>query len=789
MTQTNRATGNLLRGASVAALMATFMAPAIAQETGGRTASGASATAPSVTQQQGQRARASQGQPATTTQAETQAAANEIQLDQISVTATRQPTQVLDIPGTVTVISRETIDQNQVNNNQELVRYQPGITVDRLTTGTDPWGNLGGFTIRGVGGNRVQMQVDGSRIQERITDGNRNFTDMPTLKAVEIVRGPGSVLWGADALGGIVAFRTLDPDDLLLGKGKPWAGRVEASFDSFDNSFSKTAMFAAQFNPQWQGLVVVNQKTYNEGKLGRARADGGFWGCPRVPDAIRCNELNPLDGTTWNMLSKLVFRPTADHEFKLTGEMFSSDNTVFQMYDYGRQTTGAYNGEYNRNQEQSRYRIAFSHDWKVNAPFLDNVRWNVSYSPQKRALDSWRHQINTSRQYVITNDILDYKEDFLQGDIQLSSHFDLLGARHNLTYGFQGDYTTTDYFRESNVYNRTRNTTTVTRAGGFNFANSDTWRADFYLQDEIRMFGDRLIVTPGVRWANYNINPRPNSDYVVARGREPRELESSKVIPQIGAIFKLNDTFSIYGRYAEGFKMPTAQQLYSSLPSATTLIIPNPDLKPESVKSYEGGLRGKFEKGWFSIGAFKADYTDFIQSFYMIAPNTYTYRNLSSVKLWGIEATAEYMFNENWAVNGALSYQHGKQQYEAGDRYVPYDGASPFNGTVGLKWMKPEWGLEAELRSIMAQGVTRVSSNTLYKPGGYMAFDGYVNWKINETFTVRAALLNMFDRRYFKGPFPNTYALNPGSAVAITNPLELQTAPGRTFRLSAVANF
>lgn len=763
-------------GAVVAALLAALMAPAVAEEARAQASGPAAARNGQAGSQQTQ---TGPEQPGT------------ISLDMISVTATRQPTQLLDIPGTVTVIGRDNIDQHQINNNQELVRYQPGITVDRTTSGTDPWGNLGGFTIRGVGGNRVQMQVDGARIQERITDGNRNFTDMPTLKAVEIVRGPGSVLWGADALGGIVAYRTLDPDDLLAGKGqdKPWAGRIETSFDSLDNSFSKTAMFAAQFNPQWQGLIVVNQKTYNEAKLGKARADGGMWGCPRLAEAIRCNELNPLNGATWNILSKLVFRPAADHEFKLTGEMFSSDSTVFQMYDYGRQTNGSYNAEYNRNQDQSRYRIAFSHDWKVNAPFLDNVRWNVSWSPQKRGLDSWRHQINTARQYVVTNAILDYKEEFLQGDVQLSSHFDLLGARHNLTYGFQGDYTSTDYFRQDTVYNRTRNTTAVTRAGGFNFADSDTWRADLYIQDEIRMFGDRLTVTPGVRWANYNINPRPNADYVVASSREPRELNSSKVIPQVGVTYRLDEHFSIYGRYAEGFKMPTAQQLYSSLPTVGMTIIPNPDLKPESVQSWEGGLRGRFDKGWFSVGVFKADYEDFIQSFYEIFPNTYTFRNLSSVKLWGIEASAEYQFNENWAVSAAMSYQHGKQQYESGDAYVPYDGASPLNGTLGVKWLKPEWGLETEFRGVFAKGVSRTSTETLFKPGPYAVFDAFANWKINETFTLRAAVLNIFDRRYFKGPFPNTYEITPATAVAISNPLELQTAPGRTFRISAVANF
>ncbi|GGC72012.1 TonB-dependent receptor domain-containing protein [Chelatococcus reniformis] len=712
-----------------------------------------------------------------------------IELDTISVTATRQPTQILEVPGTVTVTTRQQLDEHIVRDNQELVRYQPGITVDRQTSGTDPFGNLGGFTIRGVGGNRVQMQVDGTRIQERITDGNRNFTDFPGLKAVEIVRGPGSVLWGADALGGIVAFRTLDPSDLLLGSGKPIAGRIETSFDTFDNSFSKTAMAAAQFTPELAGIVLVNQKSFNEGNLGRAKAYGGLWGCPRVADAIRCDTLNPLDGNVWNMLTKLVYTPSADHELKLTGELYSSDSDIVQLYDFGRQRNGSYNAEYPRNQVQTRKRLSFAHNWNVGASFLDNVRWQVSYSPQQRKLNSDRWQSNTTRQNVHTNDILDYTEEFLQADVQLSSHFDLAGARHNLTYGFQGDTTDTDYFRQSTVDNLTRRTTTVTRAGGSNFANSTTTRADLYLQDEIRMFDDRLIVTPGVRWANYNIDPRPDADYVVVPGRTPRELKSSRVIPQIGAIYKLTDVYSLYARYAEGFKMPTAQQLYSSLPSLTMTIIPNPNLRPETVRSYEGGVRGNFGNAWFSVGAFYADYTNFIQNFYEIQPNVYTYRNLTAVKIWGIEAFGEYVINENWAVNAALSYQYGKQQYEAGERYVPYDGATPLNGVIGVKWMKPEWGLTVEVLGTAAQGVSRASSPTLFKPASYATLDSFVNWKINDTFTVRAGVLNIFDARYFKGPLPYQFDVAPSEAVRISNPLELQTAPGRTFKVSAVANF
>src|SRR5690242_19123901 len=73
-----------------------------------------------------------------------------ISLDQITVTATRTEKQVLDVPGVVSVISRQELDERMIRDTQDLVRYEPGVSVNRITSGTDPFGNYGGFTIRGV---------------------------------------------------------------------------------------------------------------------------------------------------------------------------------------------------------------------------------------------------------------------------------------------------------------------------------------------------------------------------------------------------------------------------------------------------------------------------------------------------------------------------------------------------------------------------------------------------------------------------------------------------------------
>ena len=183
-------------------------------------------------------------------------------------------------------------------------------------------------------------------------------------------------------------------------------------------------------------------------------------------------------------------------------------------------------------------------------------------------------------------------------------------------------------------------------------------------------------------------------------GKEPREIEEGSLTKQVGTVFKLDDTYSLFGRYAEGFKMPTAQQLHTSLPlfDGTNSIIPNPDLKPESVKSYEAGLRGRFQRGFFSISVFYADYTNFIQSLAPV-PNSgdVTNINLSKVQLKGVEAFAEVQLHENWFANLAMTYQYGDQM------------ASPGAQWDFVQWRKPaDHGCRAALRQSEPQPHRRV---------------------------------------------------------------------------------
>lgn len=535
----------------------------------------------------------------TTTSAlpDSMASGDVMQMDAITVTATRQEEKILNVPQTVNVITRQTMDDHNVNNIEEMLRHTPGVHATRQVSAADSvFGGIGSISMRGVGGNRILTVVDGDRVMEAsgMTGdvGNRMFVDTQMLKSAEIARGPASTLWGADAMGGMVSYQTLDPDDLL--KGREFGGKASIGWDGLNYGKTEHGSLAFQLRDDLQALIGYTHKSHEETRLRNARNNN----CGRV--GFPCDRLFPSHTEIHNVLGKVVYRPNQDHQFKLTGEFFESNthshipfSTLAMMGMAGKSFSEGY--DY-RGQNQKRSRLAFEHKWDVNANWLDNLKWRVSYSDQER--DVLRDSYNTL-DYMIPyhtdqKRMTNYEQDTYQADIQLTSSFDWASTSHKLIYGFQGDLTETT-IDVKDIRNRHTATPTVTKNSKMaTFADADTTRADLYIQDEIKLFEDRLTVTPGVRRAHYSLDPTGDYD----------KLSETRWLPQVGAIFKLDDTYSIYGRYAKGFKMPTAPQLFFSYDMGANSIVPNPDLKPESSNSYELGFRGKYDKAWFSVGAF-----------------------------------------------------------------------------------------------------------------------------------------------------------------------------------------
>lgn len=130
--------------------------------------------------------------------------------------AHRQPRQLSEVAGTVTVIGEERLSRDMVFDAADLMRYEPGVEID----GGGTRFGFNGFRIRGIGGNRTAVVIDNVPVSDQFDIGNfantgRGMLELGLAQRVEILRGPASTLYGSKALGGVVAVTTIDADHII----------------------------------------------------------------------------------------------------------------------------------------------------------------------------------------------------------------------------------------------------------------------------------------------------------------------------------------------------------------------------------------------------------------------------------------------------------------------------------------------------------------------------------------------------------------------------------------------
>lgn len=714
-------------------------------------------------------------------------------LGRVTYFTSRLPRPVLEVPATVTVIGGDELEEQAVTDMQQLTRYVPGLTVNRQINAAQPFNDFDGFSMRGVGGNRVLMLVDGSRVAERITDGTRDYLDFSFVRQAEVVRGPASVVWGADALGGVVALRTVTAEDVLGGRDR--GVELRSSYDSFTNTRTGSALFAQRFSDRLAVLVGYAHISANEPELSNAAENGGLYsdiygGCLRdlAAGATPCGEFDPTDIETDHALVRVDFTPTDEHRLSFTADLLERETTLDFNQNLGDPTSsGTYVTSDRRVQTISRQRFAFEHEWTPGSGVVDSLTTTFAYVPHSYARTGER-RYTTSGEQLVEYSGLNLDEDFYELDIRGVRRFDWGGAEHELTFGFDGDITRTDYRRVTRVVNLSTGADTTTRGGGFNFANATTQRADIYLQDRITFGGGRFELTPGLRYATYSIDPRPDADYDYVPGSEPVERRDSALLGSLGARWEVNDHWSVWGNIGQGFKMPTAEQLYTSLDSSFFDLIPAPNLRPEYVTSYEIGARGEFANGYISVSAYQANYTDFIQSFYN-PPGTddYTYRNIEEREVWGIELAGAYQITPDLTLSGSLAWQQGRQRASAGAAQTVAD-LRPLSGVLGLSWEVPNSRLTLDAYSRFASAVTETSSATGFKPEGYALLDLYARYALTDRASVTFGITNVFDTAYYEDSAIGA-TTSPSTSVARQNPLDLRMGAGRVFTVALESRF
>jgi hemoglobin/transferrin/lactoferrin receptor protein len=132
-------------------------------------------------------------------------------LEHVTVYGTSNALPVIEYPGQVSVVDKEQIDLFNPSSMSDLLRDVPGLEFSGgpRRTGETP-------SIRGRGGENVLILLDGARQSFISAHDGRFFLDPELLRSAEVVKGPASALYGSGAVGGVLAFESVDAADLLL---------------------------------------------------------------------------------------------------------------------------------------------------------------------------------------------------------------------------------------------------------------------------------------------------------------------------------------------------------------------------------------------------------------------------------------------------------------------------------------------------------------------------------------------------------------------------------------------
>ena len=702
----------------------------------------------------------------------------------ITVTATRTPVRIIDAPASVTVIDAREIEDNLHQDIKDLVRFEPGVSVrsspSRFSAALGATGRDGnaGFNIRGLEGNRVLIQQDGIRFPDAFafgaqSAGRGDYADLDLLKSVEVLRGPASALYGSDGLAGAVSFTTKDPDD-LLAPGQSFGGRARLAWSEADSGWAKGIAIAGR-QGDLQMLLAYTRRDSSEQKN---------QGTNDAPNITRTAP-NPQSINSNAVLAKLIWTPGQGHRVRATYEHKDSDVATNVLSAVAIPPLSASSTLALAARDDIR-RNRYSLDYRYEGAGLIRRANAVVYHQQSNTRQFSAEDRNTSADRTRDNRF-DNRVTGFNG--QLESDVDALGARHAFLLG--GDYSLT---RQTGVRDGTVppfGETFPTRA----FPVTDYTLAGVFVQDSIDIGHGRLLLYPALRFDYYKLDPKADPLFRATPARQ----SDNRLSPKIGAVLWATDQIGVFANYAEGFRAPTPSQVnngFVNLAQGYTSIA-NPDLRPETSRSIEGGLRVRDAnvggvKLFASVTGFSGWYRDFIDqrqiggNFTPGNPAVFQYVNVGRVRIAGIEGRADAEFGGGFGATVAASYAHGRQQ-DTGGLQLPLSSVDPFKIVGGLRYARPDKRIGGQVfvtyTTRKAQGdVNEACSPNCFRPASFVIADATAFFAVTDWATARVGIFNLFDAKY--AWWSDVRGLSSSSTVT-----DAYTQPGRNVSASLTLRF
>lgn len=546
--------------------------------------------------------------------------------DIITVYGTSNPLSAIDYPGQVSVVERDELDARLISTVADGLRDVPGLQFSGgpRRTGETP-------SLRGLSGENVLILLDGARQSFLSAHDGRFFLDPDLVGRAEVVRGPASALYGTGAVGGVLAFETLDADDLLKSD-ETYGVRVRAGYQDVNDETSGSITVFGR-NDRVDALASITQRSSGDITLGSGA------------------EL-PSDDDILSGLVKVGVQIT--DALSVEGSWQRFDNEAFEPNN-GQGLNGLDDGAVNVDKDV----------------VTDAYRLSAAFNPTSNLIDAtftaYRSE-TTVDEFDASLPRLIAREIETNGfNFRNASRFDLGALDLTATIGF-------DWFEDEQVGTDDQ-TIDGTRGG---VPNGDAEFFGTFVQLEALVekplgLPGQLVVIPGIRFDEFESSSPAADTANKDEALSPRLAASYAPVPWV----------RVFGSYAEGFRAPSLNELFltgvhfpiphpilfnpTATPPAFVFVnnnfIPNPDLEPEESETTEFGIGFDFADVFTSGDRFQAkishfdtdvenlinlsvdvtfEPTCFAPPFFPCTAGTTESANIASASLSGTEIEARY---------------------------------------------------------------------------------------------------------------------------------------------------
>lgn len=523
-------------------------------------------------------------------------AAPQRRFEEVVVTATLEDERVSDVPVTVQTFDREEIEESAAMTVTEFLSER-GVAFFSTWTPAQTSINIRGGASDGQGRDfrsQVVVLING----RRAGTANVSKLGLHDVERIEVLRGPGGLVYGSQALGGVINLITKDglrsPGANVRIGGGSW-GQVET-----------VAQYGASVG-RFDYFVSAHG-----GRRGDYEAGAGAVESPMRNTAYQQGGGMVALGYTPNDFQRVTFTARTDgmYDAGFRGSSWDWDNhedRTNQSFDF------IYSGETRGGRA----------NWEVQTSYfrdLDDFRWGAEIFGSGNPGVDLDH--NTRRQTGF----------FLRGLTNVE-----LGGANSIQVGVDQQW----WQLRSTRRREPLPGRTASQVGPFD-NNSDSRNFGVFFEDVQRVLDDRLILRGGVRFdgGRHQIRETPNRPNLVERA-----ANYDAVTYRVGATVKPVEELAIRFNAQTGYRAPNATELAIDYMTVLgNLIIGNPDLEPEQATSYEVGIAYENSRMWVDLALFRNDITNRIQA---VGANRNSavriYQNRAESELVGLELQSNFV--------------------------------------------------------------------------------------------------------------------------------------------------